>query len=188
MDLTALLSPEGAFGKLAAVAFSWVVAASVGLLVTAFLLLRRFSQEGPVIPLLLPALEAKWEEAFFKVRVWTWLRRIGLALLALGLIGELADLCMSVHSILSVPVVTADWRAGLQSQFRHVVSVAFLLAWGVFVQIAIGGGAALVLVRARNYVSASQSLVDRRDIARVRKFFDDVETYEVDLEKHGEKD
>ncbi len=183
----ALLSPEGLWGRLAFLAFVWVVAANLGHLVNGIFLLGRFSRAGPVIPLLLPDLENRWDRAFFRIRVWTWLRRMGLVALLVALIGALVDLGLYSHSTMASGLVSPDWRQEVAAHLARVNGVAVLLALGFAVRLFVGGLSLLVLTRARNYVSASSSLVSASDIARARRYLNEVQQYETDGGGDGEE-
>ena len=176
----ALLSPEGLWGRLAFLAFLWVVAANLGHLVNGLFMLNRFSRAGPVIPLLLPDLENRWERAFFRILVWTWLRRMGLVVLLVALIGALVDLGLYGHSTMASGLVSPDWRQQIAAHLSRVNGVALLLGLGLAVRLFVGGLSLLVLTRARNYVSASSSLVSASDIERARRYLDEVQQYEAD--------
>ena len=176
----ALLSPEGLWGRLAFMAFVWVLAANLGHLVNSLYLLARFSRAGPVIPLLLPDLENRWERAFFRVRVWTWLRRMGLVTLLVALFGAVVDLGLYSHATMASGLVSPDWRQEVASHLTRVNGVALLLALGFAVRLFVGGLSLLVLTRARNYVSASSSMVSASDIARARRYLNEVQQYETD--------
>ena len=183
----ALLSPEGLWGRLAFLAFVWVVAANLGHQVNGIFLLGRFSRAGPVIPLLLPDLENRWDRAFFRIRVWTWLRRMGLVALLVALIGALVDLGLYSHSTMASGLVSPDWRQEVAAHLARVNGVAVLLALGFAVRLFVGGLSLLVLTRARNYVSASSSLVSASDIARARRYLNEVQQYETDGGGDGEE-
>ena len=182
----ALLSPDGMWGRLAFLAFVWVLSANVGHLVNSLFLLRRFSREGPVIPLLLPDLENRWERAFFRVLLWTWLRRMGLVSLLVALIGAVVALGLYGHSTMASGLVSADWRQEVARHIARVNGTALLLALGLAVRLFIGGLSLLVITRARNYVSASSSLVSAADVDRARRYLNEVQHYEADGGRDGQ--
>jgi len=179
-DASVLLSqlvPDGIWGKTAFLAFCWYAAACAGHLLTAIVMLMRFSREGPVIPQLLPALQEKWNRAWLRVEVWVWFRRIGLAVLFLALVLAAASAGAFAYSMLSAPRVPGDWRIQLLEEAKPLVGIVTLFGLAVGVRVIVGGPASLVIERARNYVSASRSLVSSEDIARARRFIEDVERF-----------
>jgi hypothetical protein len=174
-SLIAQIVPEGVWGKVAFIAACWYAAACFGHFVTALLMLQRFSREGPVIPQLLPALEEKWKAAHYRIELWLWLRAAGMSVLVLAIVLALASAGLGAYTILSAPRVAPDWRTELTFHVRPFIGILGLLGITIAVRTLVGGPGSLLLTRARNYVSASTALVSSEDLARAKRFLDDVE-------------
>lgn len=172
--LRALLFPDGILGRVAFVAFAWTLAASVLYLLASLKLLHRFSREGPVLPLLLPELEKKWEAASFRMGIWLWLRRLGIAVLFLAFFLTIIQIGMYLHSVLAAGLVEPDWYRAFSTHLRRLFAVLLLLALGLFSRIVLGGPATLLTIRAHNFVTASSSLVSPQDVERARRYLDGI--------------
>jgi len=173
--LQGLLFPDGLSGRLAVLALVCLASASLAHLFASLLLLRKFSREGPVIPLLLPKLESKWEESMFKLGVWLWLRRVGLVLLLASLFLALLQAGVFIHSVLAAGVVPAGWQRELAAHLQRALGILLLLGLAIVVRVVVGGLAGLFVTRAGNYVSASTAMVSAEDVERARRFLDGVE-------------
>jgi len=112
---------------------------------------------------------------------------MGLVALLVALIGALVDLGLYSHSTMASGLVSPDWRQEVAAHLARVNGVAVLLALGFAVRLFVGGLSLLVLTRARNYVSASSSLVSASDIARARRYLNEVQQYETDGGGDGEE-
>jgi hypothetical protein len=178
-SILALLIPGGGWGKFAFGGFCWYLAGLIGNLIYSGYLLRRFSREGPVIPLLLPTLEHKWRTALFGAQVWGWLRRMGFAALFISLIGSLVELGLAAHQTLAAGVVSPDWRIGLSDHFIQVNAILLLLAYSFGALAVLGGLAGLLSTRARNFITASSAMVSAADIERARRFIDEVQQFDA---------
>jgi hypothetical protein len=176
--LPLLLTPDGLWVRVGLAAAAWVAVATAGHLLYAFFLLRRFSREGPVIPLLLPPLQERWQRSYFAVVVWEWLRRVGLLALLLCVVGAGIDIGTLVWQTLSADVVSPSWQADLAAAVRRLEGTLALLAAGIAIRAVVGGIGSLVIVRARGFVTASASLVSREDLERARRFLGEVQAIE----------
>jgi len=173
MDLysTALVSlgAGGTLGKVALVSLAWTLAACIGNLAEAIRALVVFSREGPVMPPLLPQLELKWVSTEFRLAIWRWLRRGGLVVqfgtvvCALILAGQVAV------QVLRSGLVARGWNDELATVLHLGLACTLLFVTGILVALLLGGLSMLLVVRASNYVRASNALVTRDDIERVRK-------------------
>lgn len=177
-SLLSLLIPPGGWGKVAFGGFAWYLAGLIGQLIYSGWLLRRFSREGPVIPLLLPALEHKWNSAQFGARVWAWFRRMGFATLFIAAVGSLVNLGLAAHETLAAGVVSPDWRVSLSEHFVQLNAILMLMAYAVGALAVVGGLAALIATRAYNFVTASSAMVSAGDILRARRFIDEVQQFD----------
>jgi hypothetical protein len=170
-----LLSDAGPVGRLALLALAWTIAASIAHLFSAGALYARFSREGPVPPALLPQLEVKWGRATTVLRIWVWLRRIGLFLLFATVLMALVALGLQLRSLLASGPDTSDWRLQLAGHLQQISSAVMVMVVGFLVRIVLGGFANIVAVRAQNFVTASNSLVSREEVDRMRAFLDRME-------------
>ncbi|MBM4353605.1 MAG: hypothetical protein FJ109_07370 [Deltaproteobacteria bacterium] len=179
MDLYAVvreaLSSGGALPKVSLVALAWTLAAGVGHLSESAFALARFSREGPVMPPLLPQLELKWSAAGFRLALWRWFRRVGLivqfgtVVWALALSGHIA------LQVLRAGLVTRGWNEELASALKMSLGTTVLFAGGILATLVFGGLAGLLSARASNYVRASNALLTREDVERVRRMLERLE-------------
>ncbi len=186
-SLQGILSDPSISTRIALLGFAWIAAASFAHFFTACWLLRRFSREGPVLPVLLPQLEEKWVRAIFGLRIWVWFRRIGLALSFVAVLTAAAELGLQVRTLLAAGPSGPDWRMTLAEHVDRMVATVAILAIAIMLRVIVGGLANVIAVRAQNFVTASNSLVSREEVQRVRAFLDRLEDSGVDtMEPPGE--
>jgi hypothetical protein len=171
-NVLGVLSQPGPGGRVALLGLAWTTAACIGNLFAAVRLLRHFSREGPVIPILLPHLERRWTEASFRLKVWAWLRRFGLFLLFFALLLAVVELGLFVRELLAEGPSGPGWREVLALRIDHVSGALSVFGIGILVRALFGGMASLVAVRAQNYVSSSSALVSPEEVQRMRGFLD----------------
>jgi hypothetical protein len=174
-SLQSLFADPSVSARVALLAIAWTAASTLAHFFTAVGLYVRFSRAGPVLPLLLPQLTAKWERAVFGLAIWVWIRRIGLALLFVAVLLATAELGLQLRSLMAAGPSGPDWRMTLAEQLDRVVATIAVLGIGIFVRVVVGGFANIVAVRGQNFVTASNSLVSREEVDRVRSFLDRVE-------------
>lgn len=179
-SLQGLLGDVSASTRLSLLAFSWIAAATIAHFITACWLLRRFSREGPVLPVLLPQLEEKWVRAVFGLRIWIWLRRVGLALSFAAVLLAGAELGLYVRTLLSAGPGGPDWRLALAEHVDRVVATVLVMGIAITFRVVLGGLANIIAVRAQNFVTASNSLISREEVQRMKTFLNRVESGEIE--------
>jgi hypothetical protein len=173
--LSALLADAGPVGRLSLLALAWTIAASVAHLFSAIYLYVRFAKAGPVPPALLPQLEARWDRATTGLRIWVLLRRIGLFLLFAAVIFAVVQMGLQLRSLLAAGPESADWRMQLAIHVQQISSTLLVMVFGFLVRIVLGGLANIIAIRGQSFVTASNALVSREEVERVRAFLDRVE-------------
>ncbi len=174
-SLQSLLADPNMSARVALLALAWTAAATLAHFLASSWVYIRFSRAGPVPPVLLPQLQAKWERAIFGLRIWVWIRRIGLTLLFVAVLLALAELGLQVRGLFAAGPSGPDWRLDLADHLDRVIATLAVLGIGVVLRIVVGGFANIIATRGQNFVTASNSLVSREEVDRVRKFLDRVE-------------
>ncbi len=174
-SLQSLVADPSISARVALLALAWTAAATLVHFFAAIWIYVRFSRAGPVLPVLLPQLEAKWERAIFGLSIWVWLRRIGITLLFVAVVLATAELGLQLRSLMAAGPGGPDWRLNLAEHLDRLVATLVVLGIGLFVRVLIGGFANIIAVRGQNFVTASNSLVSREEVDRVRRFLDRVD-------------